>query len=190
MHDFLGQAALLAELGGALADLPVERLEGGVVLVERRHLLHRQDDGGEVALGLVYWSAWRARLALEQQLHAAEPALDLPDPGDDAHRVEDVGRRLVGVVALRDGEDQTIGLRGGLDGAQGPRPPRGDRDREPGKITVPRNGRTGKDLRSAMMGPFSGFHIPRDAPRRSVRLVRQGKPIPSGSGLRQFLAQL
>ena len=34
----------------------------------------------------------------------------------------------------------------------------------PGKITVPRSGRTGKDLRSAMMGPFSGFLF-RETPR-------------------------
>ena len=60
----------------------------------------------------------RALLALEQQLHAAEAALDLADPGDHAHRVEDLGRRLVGVVALGDGEDQPVAFEGGLDRPQ------------------------------------------------------------------------
>ena len=51
VHDLLGQPAPLAQLGGALADLLVERDEGGVVLVDRLHLLDRADDGAEVVVG-------------------------------------------------------------------------------------------------------------------------------------------
>ena len=144
MHDFLGQPAALAELGGALADLLVERDERRVVLVDRRHLLDRHDDGAEVAVGRRVLERGRALLALEQELHAAEAALDLPDAGDDAHRVEDVGRRLVGVVALRDGEDEPVALERRLDGAQRPGRPAAIGAVRPGKITVPRSGRTGR----------------------------------------------
>ena len=76
---------------------------------------------------VVYWSDGGALLALEQELDAAQAALDLPDARDDAHRVEDVRRRLVGVVALRDGEHEPVALERRLDGAQRSRPPRRDR---------------------------------------------------------------
>ena len=105
----------------------MERDEGRVVLVDRLHLLDRHHDGAEVAVGRGVLERRRALLALEQELHAAEAALDLADAGDDAHRVEDVRRRLVGVVALRDGEDEPVALERGLDGAQRSRPAGGDR---------------------------------------------------------------
>ena len=41
LDHFLGQAGALAQLGGALAQLAGERDEGGIVGVERRHLLRR-----------------------------------------------------------------------------------------------------------------------------------------------------
>ena len=88
------------------------------------------DDGAEVVVGHDVLERRRALLALEQQLHAAEAALDLPDAGDHAHRVEDLRRGLVGVVALRDGEDEPVALEGRLDGAQRPRPAGGDRGGE------------------------------------------------------------
>ncbi len=81
----------------------------------------------QVAVGRGVLERGGALLALEQELHAAQAALDLPDAGDDAHRVEDVGRRLVGVVALGDGEDEPVALERGLDGAQRARPAGGDR---------------------------------------------------------------
>src|ERR1035437_400327 len=79
----------------------------------------------------------RALLALEKQLHAAQTALDLSDPRDHAHRVEDFGRRLVGVVALRHGEDQPVALESGLDGAQGAGPAGGYGGREAGEDDRP-----------------------------------------------------
>ena len=51
VHDLFRQPATLAQLGGALAELLVERDEGRVVLVDRLHLFHRHHDGAEEALG-------------------------------------------------------------------------------------------------------------------------------------------
>ena len=126
MHDFLGQSPPLAKLGGALANLLVQRDERRVVLVGRRHLLDRGDDGAEVVVGHHVLQRRRALLTLQQQLDAAETTLDLPDARNHAHRVEDVRSGLVGVVALCDGEDEAVALEGGLDGPQRPRPPRGN----------------------------------------------------------------
>ena len=95
---------------------------------------------------VLYWSDGGALLALEQQLHAAEAALDLADARDDAHRVEDVRRRLVGVVALCDGEDESVTLECRLDGAQRPRPPGGDRRRQAGKNDRPPQRQNGECL--------------------------------------------
>ena len=104
------------------------------------------------------------RFAVNQELHAPQPALNLPDPGHDPHGMQEVRGRLIRVISLRDREDQATGLGGGLDGARVPGRPAVIGTVTPGKRTAPRNGRTGKDLRSAMMGPFSGFPI-RETPR-------------------------
>ena len=50
----------------------------------------------------------RAHLALQQQLHAAKAALDLTDARDYAHLIQNVRRRFVGVVTLRDREHETL----------------------------------------------------------------------------------
>ena len=84
----------------------------------------------EVALGRGILERGRALLALEQQLHATQSTLDLADPGNDAHRVQDVRRRLVGIVTLRNGEDETVALQRRFDRAQRPRSPGRDRGRE------------------------------------------------------------
>ena len=89
--------------------------------------------GAEIAFGGRVLERSRALLALEQQLHAAQAALDLPDARDDAHRVQDVRRRLVGVVALRDGEDEPIALERRLDRAKRSRSAGRDRGGEPRK---------------------------------------------------------
>ncbi len=122
MHDLFGQPAPFAQLGGPLADLLVQRFERRVVVVERLHFLGRHHDRREVAFAGGVLKRRGPLLALQQQLHAAEPALDLPDPRDDAHRVENVWRGLVGVVALRDREDESLVLERGFDRAQRPRP--------------------------------------------------------------------
>ncbi len=46
VYNLLWEAALLAEFGGALANLLVEGLEGAVVLVERIHVFHLHRDRG------------------------------------------------------------------------------------------------------------------------------------------------
>ena len=72
VHHFLGKPAALAELGGALADLLVERLERGILVVERRHLLDVHHDRGEVSLALRELERRGPLLALQQELHAAQ----------------------------------------------------------------------------------------------------------------------
>jgi hypothetical protein len=78
-----------------------------------------------------------ALLALQQELHAAQPALDLPDAGDHAGGVEHLGGGLVGVVALRDGEHEPVALERRLDGPQRPRAPGRDRLGDPGEDDRP-----------------------------------------------------
>jgi len=58
-------------------------------------------------------------LTLKQQLNATKATLDLTDARDNAHRIKNVGGGLFGVVALRDGENETVALQGGLDRSQG-----------------------------------------------------------------------
>ena len=190
LQELLGHPPLLAQLRGTLADLAVQRLEGGVPLVDRPHLGHRQGLGRQVAPVSLIVDRLEAGFAVDQELHAPQPALDLPDPGHDAHGMQALGGRLIRDIPLRDREDQPAGLRGGLDGAQSPGSPRGDRDRDTREENRPPQREDGERLAFGHDGPSLRIPLPRVAPRRSVRLVRQGKPIPSGSGLRQFLAQL
>jgi len=123
VHDLLGEATALAELGGALADLLVERREGGVPVVQGRHLLHRHHDGGEIALGGGVLERGGTLLAMEQELDATETALHLADARDHAHRIQDVRARLLGVVLLCHGEHEPVAFERRLDGAQGARSP-------------------------------------------------------------------
>jgi hypothetical protein len=60
----------------------------------------------------------RPLLSLQQELHASEAALNLTDAGDDAHRVQDVGSGLLGIVALRNCKHEPVALEGRLDGAK------------------------------------------------------------------------
>jgi hypothetical protein len=130
MNDLLGKTAALPQLGGALARLLVQGDERGILDVGRLHLFGRHDHGVQVPVRGAVLKRGRALLALQQKLNAAETALDLTDPRDDAHRVQDVRRRLVRVVALSDGEHQALPAKRGFDGAQGARSARGDRRRE------------------------------------------------------------
>jgi hypothetical protein len=68
-----------------------------------------------------------ALLALKQKLDAAEATLYLSDTRDDAHRIENVGARLVCIVPLRNGENEAVGLQRRLDCAQGSGASRSDR---------------------------------------------------------------
>ena len=56
------------------------------------------------------------------------------------------GRRLVGVVALRDGEDQPVALERRLDGAERSGPPGRDGRGEPGEDDRPPQGENRQGL--------------------------------------------
>ncbi len=130
----LRQPPLLSELGRPLAQFLVQRLERRVVFVEGTHLLRRHHDRRHVsALGRRVLHRRRALLSLQEQLHAPQAALDLPDARDHPHRVQDVGGRLIHVFPLRDREDETLLLERCLDRAQSPRSARGNRCRAPGE---------------------------------------------------------
>jgi hypothetical protein len=59
-----------------------------------------------------------ALLALQQKLDAAEAALDLTNARDYTHRVQNVGGRLLGVVALSDRKYKTVTFERRLDRAE------------------------------------------------------------------------
>jgi hypothetical protein len=118
MHDLFRQSATLAQLGGPFSKLFMERDEAGIVFADRFHLFYRHHDGAEKTLRGRELERGRPLLALEEKLDAAQSALDLPNSRDDAHGIQDVRRRLVGVVALGDGEHQALAFERRLDGAQ------------------------------------------------------------------------
>jgi hypothetical protein len=90
--------------------------------------------GGEALVrGLHVLQGQGARLAVNQQLHAAAPALHLGDAHDGAHRVQVVGLHLVAVLLLRDGQHAPVARERGFDGLQRPRAPGRDRHGGPGK---------------------------------------------------------
>src|SRR5256885_1836655 len=126
-HDLLRQTRLLTQLGGALSRLAMQRHEGGVVRIDRGQVLHLAHDGLEVAPGLGVMDRGAAALAVQQQLHAAEAALDLADFRDGPGRIQHARRDMVRVLALRDREDEMgVGLQCRLDGAQRGRASRAD----------------------------------------------------------------
>src|SRR6185503_19456876 len=116
---FVGQSRLLAELSRALAHLTMQRYEGWILLIEGGEIAGFADGRLEVAvrLGVVHGRA--AALTMQNQLDAAEIALDLADPRDRAGRVEHTRRDLVNVFFLSDREDDAIGMfQSGFYGAQ------------------------------------------------------------------------
>jgi hypothetical protein len=81
----------------------------------RVHLLCWNDYRAQKTVGGRVLKSGGALLALQQELDAAKPALNLPDARDYAHRVKDVGCRLFGVVALRDRENEAVAFERGFD---------------------------------------------------------------------------
>ena len=125
----VGQAELLRELGGALAQLLQERDERGIGGVERTHLLRLHDDRLEPPFLLLDPHPDPARLPLEEGRRAADAARDRPDRSDRTDRVEELGRHRLEVLPLGDGEDELIGaLHRGLDRVERPWPPGGNRE--------------------------------------------------------------
>ena len=97
----------------------MQRHKRRIIRPDGKHFLRFADDGLEVAIPLAVMNGDAALLAVEQELHAGQPALKLADPGDGANGVECFRGHALHVLPLGDGEDQTVG-RGQrrFDGAQ------------------------------------------------------------------------
>ena len=112
----------------------MQAYERRILGVEGEHFLGLADDGLEVPLLVGVMNGDAPLLTMEEQLHAGEPALELPDLGDRADGVEHVGVHAFDVLPLRDGEDEPLGRRQrGLDGAQRRRTAGADRRGDPWK---------------------------------------------------------
>jgi hypothetical protein len=168
VHHFFRQAALLAELLRAFPRFLVQCFERGVLVVEGDHLLGRNNNRREVPVAHSVLQRCRALLALQEQLDTTQTPLDLPDAGDDAHRIQDLGFRFVRVVALRDGKHQAIALERRFDGAQGARSARGDGIRDAGEDDRSTQWKHGKRLSLSHGIPEKRVH------RRPIR----GEPAP------------
>ena len=106
LDDLLGQAGLGAQLRRALPQLPGESDESRILRVQGLHLLGLADDGLQMAVLLDDLHRDSAVFAVEQKLHAGEPALELADAGHGADGVEHLGGDRLNVLPLRDREDQ------------------------------------------------------------------------------------
>jgi hypothetical protein len=102
--------------------------ERRILGADGQHLLRLADDGLEVAflVGIVDGDA--SLLAVQQELHPGEAALQLSDLGDRADGIEHLGGDALDVLPLRHGEDEPVRRRQrGLDGPQGRGPAGADR---------------------------------------------------------------
>ena len=127
LHHLFRQPGLLTQLGGAGAGLLVETDKRRIIGIERLQLLRLEHDRLEVAVLVSHVHGDATALAMQQQLHAGEPALHLTDAGDGPDGEETVRAHRFDILPLGDGEDQPIrsGERG-LDGAQRSWTPRAD----------------------------------------------------------------
>ena len=134
LHHLVRQAGLLPQLGRTGSRLAVQGHERRILGVEGQHLLGLAHDGLEVPLlvGIVNGDA--ALLAVQQELHPRQPALQLPDLGDGADGVQHIRGHAFDVLPLGDGEDEPLRRRQrGLDGAQRGWTSRADRRGHAGK---------------------------------------------------------
>ncbi len=98
-----------SELRSALAELLVQRLEGGVGRVGRLHAVHLQEHGPQhlLTVGVIAEHLGSA-LTLHQELDATTHAMGLDDPDDSPDLVENLGYGVVHILFLRDGEETPI----------------------------------------------------------------------------------
>jgi hypothetical protein len=151
-----GDAAAAPQLGGPLAQLAVQRQERRVLDVHRRLVLHLADVRGEPLLrrALVV-ERLRARLALDQELHAAGPLLHLRDADDGPHRVQVLRVHLVRFSFCATASMRRSPASAASTACSVPGRPAEIGTAVPGKTTVSRSGRTGSIVFSLIHLPFA-----------------------------------
>src|SRR6185503_8745713 len=97
LDHLVGQSRLLAELGGALAYLTVQRYERGIPLIERGQVGRFAHGRLEVAVRFGVVNGDTTTFAVQNELDAAQVALDLTDLRNRPGRVENARRDLVHV---------------------------------------------------------------------------------------------
>ncbi len=129
-----------------------------------------------------------APLAVQQELHAGEPSLELSDAGDGADGVEHLGGDILDVLPLRDREDQPVRrCQRGLDGPQSAGRPAPIGAVTPGKRTTSRRGSTGSVSRSAIR--YYSFQVPVSRGRMTgFRQIAEccAPPVPVSSRVRRL----
>ena len=74
-----------------------------------RHVLKRTDHRDEMTLFLADVEHHRAPLAMQQKLHAGEPALQLADTRNRSDRVQPIGGYPLDILPLCHGEHELVG---------------------------------------------------------------------------------
>ena len=100
LDNLVRQAGFLAQLGRPGSSFPVQRDEGRIFQIERKHLLGLTHDRLEIPLFVRVVDGDAAPLPVEQQLHAGKPALKLSNAGDGPDGVEYVGVHALDVLPL------------------------------------------------------------------------------------------
>jgi len=190
LHHLVRQAGLLAQLRCPGPGLAVQGDEGRILGVEREHLFRLTHDGLEIALFFGVVDGDAAVLAVEQQLHAGETPLKLPDLGDSADRVQHIGVDALDVLPLAHGEHEALrGRERRLDGPEGRRSPGADRGRDPGKQyhLAQREHRQSQSFghveTTPSKSPFVGEEndVPQDRELRSTERAMHARDLPCAS---------
>ncbi len=134
LGQLFGQSGALGELESPLTRLAEQSDEGGIMQIGRRDLGRRNHRGHQVALALRDPHRDRAALAVQDQLHAGETAMNLADPGDRADGVEPIRADLVEILPLGQRQDLGLGVaQRGVNGPERSRAARPDGHRDAGK---------------------------------------------------------
>jgi hypothetical protein len=111
----------------------VQRHEGVVLAIGRRHLAHRQDHGAHERIAAAQLERARTRLAFEHDVQPAVAALELAELRDNPHHEQIARLGPQRRVALRDREHASITGQRGLGRAHGSFTSDDDRHRYAGK---------------------------------------------------------
>ena len=107
LHHVFRKARLLAQLGGPLPCLAVQRDEGSVLGIQWGKLGGFADVGFEMALGVAILNHDAPDLPVQRKLDAPRATLHLADPRHGAKAVQARGRHGVNVLPLHHGENAT-----------------------------------------------------------------------------------